>query len=107
MWKQRSPEASASWLLKANQQYEHHLEHLIDLHQRINRSKHESELDSGETVPQLPTTLRALAATRNSRRRDKGHSSESFLSALGKQIGLNDRQLITLENGALLHDIGK
>lgn len=99
------------WLLKANQQYEHHLEHLIDL--RTNElTVANSNLNS--TLEKLylnyRATLRALAAALEARDVEtKGHSERvvSYCLRLGKQIGLNDRQLITLENGALLHDIGK
>jgi putative nucleotidyltransferase with HDIG domain len=98
-------------LLKANQQYEQHLEHLVGL--RTN------ELTTANTVlnstleklyMNYRATLRALAAALEARDVEtKGHSDRvvSYCVRLGKQIGLNDRELITLENGALLHDIGK
>jgi putative nucleotidyltransferase with HDIG domain len=99
------------WLLRANQQYEHHLEHLIDL--RTNELTI-ANTNLNSTLEKLylnyRATLRALAAALEARDVEtKGHSDRvvSYCLRLGKQIGLNDRQLITLENGALLHDIGK
>ena len=99
------------WLLRANEQYEHHLEDLV--HLRTNElTIANSNLNS--TLEKLylnyRATLRALAAALEARDVEtKGHSERvvSYCLRLGKQIGLNDRQLITLENGALLHDIGK
>ena len=99
------------WLLKANQQYEHHLEHLVDL--RTNELTI-ANTNLNSTLEKLylnyRATLRALAAALEARDVEtKGHSERvvSYCLRLGKQIGLDDRRLITLENGALLHDIGK
>jgi putative nucleotidyltransferase with HDIG domain len=98
-------------LLKANQQYEQHLEDLVS--QRTNElSIANTSLNS--TLEKLylnyRATLRALAAALEARDVEtKGHSERvvSYCLRLGKQLGLNDRSLITLEHGALLHDIGK
>jgi len=99
------------WLIKANQQYEHHLEHLVDL--RTNELTI-ANTNLNSTLEKLylnyRATLGALAAALEARDVEtKGHSERvvSYCLRLGKEIGLNDRQLITLENGALLHDIGK
>ena len=99
------------WLLKSNQQYEEHLEQLVDL--RTNELT-VANTNLNTTLERLylnyRATLRALAAALEARDAEtKGHSERvvSYCLRLGKQIGLNDRQLITLENGALLHDIGK
>jgi putative nucleotidyltransferase with HDIG domain len=98
-------------LLKANQQYEQHLEHLVSL--RTNELSN-ANANLNATLEKLylnyRATLRALAAALEARDVEtKGHSDRvvSYCVRLGKQIGLNDRELITLENGALLHDIGK
>jgi len=98
-------------LLKANQQYEEHLEHLVDV--RTNELT-VANTNLNSTLERLylnyRATLRALAAALEARDVEtKGHSERvvSYCLRLGKQMGLNDRQLITLENGALLHDIGK
>ena len=98
-------------LLKDNQQYEQHLEHLVGL--RTNELTI-ANTNLNSTLEKLylnyRATLRALAAALEARDVEtKGHSDRvvSYCVRLGKQIGLNDRELITLENGALLHDIGK
>src|SRR6185503_7040967 len=55
-------------------------------------------------------TLRALAAALEARDVEtRGHSDRvvAYCIGLGKQLGLAGRDLITLEHGALLHDIGK
>jgi putative nucleotidyltransferase with HDIG domain len=98
-------------LLKANRRYEQHLEHLVDL-RTDELTAANTNLNS--TLERLylnyRATLRALAAALEARDVEtKGHSDRvvSYCLRLGKRIGLNDRDLITLENGALLHDIGK
>ncbi|MEK6284684.1 MAG: HD domain-containing phosphohydrolase [Acidobacteriota bacterium] len=98
-------------LLRANHQYEQHLEHLVSL-RTSELTVANTNLNS--TLEKLylnyRATLRALAAALEARDVEtKGHSDRvvSYCLRLGKQIGLNDRELITLENGALLHDIGK
>jgi len=98
-------------LLKANRQYELHLEHLVDL--RTNELT-AANTNLNSTLERLclnyRATLRALAAALEARDVEtKGHSDRvvSYCIRLGKKIGLDDRELITLENGALLHDIGK
>ena len=99
------------WLLKANQQYEHHLEDLV--HLRTNELTI-ANTNLNSTLEKLylnyRATLRALAAALEARDVEtKGHSERvvGYCLRLGKQMGLNDPHLITLENGALLHDIGK
>jgi putative nucleotidyltransferase with HDIG domain len=98
-------------LLKANQQYEQHLQDLVSL--RTNELTI-ANTNLNSTLEKLylnyRATLRALAAALEARDVEtKGHSDRvvSYCLRLGKQIGLSDRELITLENGALLHDIGK
>jgi putative nucleotidyltransferase with HDIG domain len=98
-------------LVKANQQYEQHLEELVNLR------THELSLANvtlNTTLEKLylnyRATLRALAAALEARDVEtKGHSERvvAYCLLLGKQMGLVDRELITLEHGALLHDIGK
>jgi putative nucleotidyltransferase with HDIG domain len=98
-------------VLKANQQYEQHLENLVNL--RTNELSH-ANVNLNTTLEKLymnyRATLRALAAALEARDVEtKGHSERvvAYCIRLGKQLGLNDRELITLEHGALLHDIGK
>jgi putative nucleotidyltransferase with HDIG domain len=98
-------------LVKANQQYEQHLEELVNLR------THElsvANVTLNTTLEKLylnyRATLRALAAALEARDVEtKGHSERvvAYCLLLGKQMGLVDRELITLEHGALLHDIGK
>lgn len=98
-------------LLKANQQYEQHLEDLVSLR------THElsiANVNLNTTLDKLylnyRATLRALAAALEARDVEtKGHSERvvAYCMRLGKQLKLSDRDLITLEHGALLHDIGK
>ncbi|HXF38751.1 MAG TPA: HD domain-containing phosphohydrolase [Blastocatellia bacterium] len=98
-------------LLKANQQYEQHLEQLIGV--RTNELTI-ANTNLNTTLEKLymnyRATLHALAAALEARDVEtKGHSERvvAYCLRLGKEIGLTDRQLITLEHGALLHDIGK
>ncbi|HWP43941.1 MAG TPA: response regulator, partial [Blastocatellia bacterium] len=98
-------------VLKANQQYEQHLQELVNLR------THElsvANVNLNTTLEKLylnyRATLRALAAALEARDVEtKGHSERvvAYCLGLGKQLGLNQRDLITLEHGALLHDIGK
>jgi cyclic di-GMP phosphodiesterase len=98
-------------VLKANQQYEQHLEDLVSL--RTNELSHANS-NLNATLEKLymnyRATMRALAAALEARDVEtKGHSERvvAYCIKLGRELGLNDRQLITLEHGALLHDIGK
>jgi len=98
-------------LLKANQEYEQHLEQLVGV-RTSELTVANSNLNA--TLEKLylnyRATLHALAAALEARDVEtKGHSERvvSYCLRLGKEIGLNDRDLITLEHGALLHDIGK
>ena len=98
-------------LVRANQQYEQHLEELVNLR------THElsvANVTLNTTLEKLylnyRATMRALAAALEARDVEtKGHSERvvAYCLLLGKQMGLVDRELITLEHGALLHDIGK
>ncbi|HEY0405603.1 MAG TPA: HD domain-containing phosphohydrolase [Pyrinomonadaceae bacterium] len=91
-------------LLQSRRRYENYLEDLI-------------EQRTGELNKALLTiedsyrsTLKALAAALETRDRDThGHSERvvSFSLRLGRELGLDEEQLRSLEFGALLHDIGK
>jgi cyclic di-GMP phosphodiesterase len=98
-------------VLKSNQQYEQHLQDLVSL--RTNELSL-ANVNLNSTLEKLymnyRATLRALAAALEARDVEtKGHSERvvAYCLGLGKHIGLNQRDLITLEHGALLHDIGK
>ena len=98
-------------LLKANRQYEQHLQNLV------NQGSKDLSMANGNlnlTLEKLSlnyrATLQALAMALEARDVEtRGHSERvvAYCLRLGKQLGLADNDLITLEHGALLHDIGK
>jgi len=98
-------------LLKANRQYEQHLEELVSV--RTNELSL-ANVNLNVTLERLyvnyRATLRALAAALEARDVEtRGHSERvvAYCMRLGKQLGLAGRDIIALEHGALLHDIGK
>jgi putative nucleotidyltransferase with HDIG domain len=98
-------------LIEANLQYEHHLEELVNLR------THELKVTNNNlntTVEKLyqnyRATLRGLASALEARDVEtRGHSDRvvAFCIRLGQEIGLSDYDMIALECGALLHDVGK
>ncbi|HKY04798.1 MAG TPA: response regulator, partial [Blastocatellia bacterium] len=98
-------------LLKANRRYEQHLEELVG--QRTTElSRANSRLNN--TLEKLRdtnmATLRALATALEARDVEtRGHSGRVVANSLrlGIQLGLSDSELMVVEQGALLHDIGK
>ena len=98
-------------LLKANQQYEHHLEELVGLRtQELSIANVNLNTTLERLYLNYRATLRALAAALEARDVEtKGHSDRvvAYCLRLGKELGVMDSDLITLEHGALLHDIGK
>ncbi|HSB12206.1 MAG TPA: HD domain-containing phosphohydrolase [Blastocatellia bacterium] len=98
-------------LLKANQQYEQHLEQLVNVRtSELTVANTNLNTTLEKLYLNYRATLHALAAALEARDVEtKGHSERvvSYCLRLGKEIALSDRQLITLEHGALLHDIGK
>ena len=91
-------------LRQVKRHYETYLEELVARRTRdLNRA-----LDTLEDS--YRATLKALAAALEMRDSEThGHSERvvSFSLRLGRELGLDDRQLRALEFGALLHDIGK
>ncbi|OLE51209.1 MAG: hypothetical protein AUG51_24580, partial [Acidobacteria bacterium 13_1_20CM_3_53_8] len=91
-------------LLLSKRRYESYLEELVEQRTKaLDRA-----LDSLEDA--YRSTLKALAAALEARDHEThGHSERvvSFSLRLGRQLGLNEEQLRSLEFGALLHDIGK
>ena len=91
-------------LLTAKQRYENHLEELVE--QRT--AELDKALDSLEDA--YRSTLKALTAALETRDSEThGHSERvvSYSLRLGREYGLDNRQMKALEFGSLLHDIGK
>lgn len=98
-------------LLKANQQYEQHLEELVSLRtNELSLANVNLNLTLERLYVNYRSTLQALAAALEARDVEtRGHSERvvAYCLRLGKELGLPGRDLIALEHGALLHDIGK
>ena len=91
-------------LIVAKQRYEDHLEELVE--QRT--AELDQALNSLEDA--YRSTLRALTAALETRDLEThGHSERvvSYSMRLGREYGLNNEHLKTLEFGSLLHDIKK
>ena len=91
-------------LLVAKQSYENHLEDLVE--QRT------AELDRalGSLEDAYRSTLKALTTALETRDSEThGHSERvvSYSLRLGREYGLDEAQMKSLEFGSLLHDIGK
>ena len=91
-------------LIAAKRRYENHLEDLV--------TQRTAELD--EALNSLEnayrSTLRALTAALETRDAEThGHSERvvTFSLRLGREYGLNSKEMKALEFGSLLHDIGK
>jgi putative nucleotidyltransferase with HDIG domain len=98
-------------LLKANQQYEQHLEELVSVRtNELSLANVNLNLTLERLYMNYRSTLRALAAALEARDVEtRGHSDRvvGYCLRLGKELGLAGRAMISLEHGALLHDIGK
>jgi putative nucleotidyltransferase with HDIG domain len=91
-------------LIAAKRRYENHLEELVT--QRT--AELDDALNSLENA--YRSTLRALTAALETRDAEThGHSERvvTFSLRLGREYGLNSREMKALEFGSLLHDIGK
>jgi putative nucleotidyltransferase with HDIG domain len=98
-------------LLEANQRYERHLEELVEMrtaqlrqmNATVNTMFEDLYLNYRATLQALATALEARDAE------TEGHSLRvvAYCLRLGQQLGLSDREMVALEHGALLHDIGK
>jgi response regulator RpfG family c-di-GMP phosphodiesterase len=98
-------------LLKANRQYEQHLEELVNLRtSELTVANANLNLTLEKLYLNYRATLRSLAAALEARDVEtRGHSERvvAYCLRLGKELNLTGQELIELEHGALLHDIGK
>jgi HD-GYP domain-containing protein (c-di-GMP phosphodiesterase class II) len=98
-------------LLAAKRHYEQSLEEMVRARTNELRSLNERLNGMLETLyTSYRATLRALAGALEARDVEtRGHSDRvvAYCLKLGKEMGLSHRELIGLEQGALLHDIGK
>jgi putative nucleotidyltransferase with HDIG domain len=98
-------------LLQAKANYEHSLEETVRLRTSELRSLNESLNGMLETLyTNYRATLRALAGVLETRDIEtRGHSDRvvAYTLRIAKEMGLSHKDLIALEQGALLHDIGK
>jgi len=98
-------------LLATKRDYEHSLEETVKLRTSELRSLNDSLNSMLESLyTNYRATLRALAGVLETRDIEtRGHSDRvvAYTLRIGKELGLSHRDLIALEQGALLHDIGK
>ncbi|HKS43469.1 MAG TPA: HD domain-containing phosphohydrolase, partial [Blastocatellia bacterium] len=98
-------------LLKANRQYEQHLQNLVNQGSKdLSAVNGNLNLTLEKLSLNYRATLQALAMALEARDVEtRGHSERvvAYCIRLGQHLGLTDNELITLEHGALLHDIGK
>ena len=98
-------------LIAAKRHYEQSLEETVRLRTAELRSMNENLNQMLEALYQnYRATLRALAGALEARDFETaGHSDRvvAYSLRLGRELGLSHRELIGLEQGALLHDIGK
>jgi response regulator RpfG family c-di-GMP phosphodiesterase len=98
-------------LIAAKRHYEQSLEETVRLRTLELRSLNENLNEMLEALYQnYRATLRALAGALEARDVEtSGHSDRvvAYSLRLGRELGLSHKELISLEQGALLHDIGK
>jgi putative nucleotidyltransferase with HDIG domain len=98
-------------LLEANRRHERELERLVqtrtaqlkEMNVTLNAMFEDLYLNYRATLAALAKALEARDAE------TRGHSQRvvAYCLRLGQQLGLSDREMVGLEHGALLHDIGK
>jgi response regulator RpfG family c-di-GMP phosphodiesterase len=98
-------------LLAIKRQYEQKLEEMV--RERTDQLRQVND-DLNQTLEALylnyRSTLRALAKALEARDVETGGHCDrvvAYCLRIGRELGLNHEQLIALEQGALLHDIGK
>jgi len=98
-------------LLEANRRYEQHLEELVETRASQFRQMNATVNAMFEDLYlNYRATLRALASALEARDAEtEGHSKRvvAYCLKLGQHMALSDREMVALEHGALLHDIGK
>ncbi len=98
-------------LIVANQRYEQQLEELVETRTGQLRQMNASVNAMFEDLYlNYRATLRSLASALETRDAEtRGHSQRvvAYCLRLGQELGLSDREMMALEHGALLHDIGK
>lgn len=98
-------------LVEAKQRYEHSLEETVKTRTVELRSLNDNLNSMLESLyTNYRATLRSLAKALEARDVEtRGHSDRvvAYCLRLGREFGLSHNELIALEQGALLHDIGK
>src|SRR5581483_2618555 len=98
-------------LLVANRLYEGHLEEMVPVQtDELRLSNLELNTALERLYGSYRATLRSLAAALEARDVEtRGHSDRvvAYCLRLGRELRLKNGELVTLENGALLHDLGK
>jgi putative nucleotidyltransferase with HDIG domain len=98
-------------LIQANRAYETHLEDLVNQRtQELSMRNHELNDALEKLYVNYRATLRGLACALEARDNEtRGHSDRvvAFCLRLGRQLTLSDQEMVALECGALLHDLGK
>jgi len=98
-------------LLKANRMYERHLEELVAVRtEELSIKNHDLNTALERLYVNYRATLRGLAFALEARDNEtRGHSDRvvAYCLRLGKELRLRDEEMVALECGALLHDLGK
>jgi len=98
-------------LVEAKREYEQSLEQAVKVRTQELRELNDSLNQTLEILyTNYRATLRALAGALEARDVEtRGHSDRvvAYSLRIGREMGLSHRELIALEQGALLHDIGK
>lgn len=98
-------------LLKMNRQYERHLQAIVSQRsdELIERNR-ELKNAVDKLYRNYEATLRSLALaleTRGAETKGHFHSVALYCNRLGAKMGLSEREMLALEQGAWMHDIGK
>jgi putative nucleotidyltransferase with HDIG domain len=98
-------------LLRANRTYERHLEEMVGQRtEELSARNRELNVALERLYVNYRATLRGLAFALETRDNEtRGHSDRvvAYCIRLGRQLQLKDQEMVALECGALLHDLGK